>query len=134
LKGETTMNICTCATHCPQSPHHTYACCRSQECDCWCHKIINPHHKTIVAQATGKQMEAAERAYVEHCRICAGVGIEPENFGRFIAEWIECAGAEAQADAQALGLSPAPAQALGSNDDCHHRSYERMFDGQKGWE
>jgi hypothetical protein len=29
--------MCTCATHCPESPHHERACCSATRCACWCH-------------------------------------------------------------------------------------------------
>lgn len=30
--------MCTCASHCPESPHHERACCSATRCDCACHK------------------------------------------------------------------------------------------------
>lgn len=114
--------ICTCAMHCPQSPHHEYACCRSQTCDCWCHQIVNREHKVLVRQATDEQRQGAMLAYAKHRRACADVGIEPENFGKFLAEWLEV---EAQ---------PKEDAGPGADDDVYlRRDYDLMFRGQKGW-
>lgn len=128
------MTICTCAIHCPQSPHHEYACCRSDNCDCWCHQIANSHQKAIVARASIEQRNEAERAYIAHKRHCAGVGIEPASFGVYIAEWIECAGIEAQAiEAPGPGDHHQLAQAQ-TIEDYQSRSYDRMFEGKRGWD
>jgi len=112
--------------HCPQSPQHQYACCRSQECGCWCHEIVNPLHKTIVSKATPNQRNAAERAYIEHQRVCADVGINPEDFGRFIAEWLECSAIEQRKSVEAAGVI--------SDGNYPSRNYDRMFEGKRGWD
>jgi hypothetical protein len=120
------MNVCPCATHCPQSPHHTVSCCHEQYCDCWCHSIIGPHHKAIVSKATNEQRDAAKQAYAEHRRVCADVGIAPSDFGVFFAEWLECERNEERSPAKT---------AQGSNADAYQsRNYEKMFDGKRGWE
>jgi hypothetical protein len=29
--------LCTCSSHCANSPYHEKACCNEVWCDCWCH-------------------------------------------------------------------------------------------------
>lgn len=39
------MSMCTCATHCAESPYHERACCASVHCGCWCHaRVHNNEH------------------------------------------------------------------------------------------
>lgn len=119
--------ICTCAIHCPQSPYHESACCRRQDCDCWCHQVVRREHKEAINQATAEQRKACERAYAEHRHACAEVDIAPSDFGTFFAEWLECERGENRAPMKTANSEP-------SNDDCHIRSYEGMFDGLSGYE
>jgi hypothetical protein len=68
-------------------------------------------------------MEEASRAHAQHRRVCADVGIEPENFGRFIAEWLE------------VENQPKEVAGIADDDDVYYRrDYERQFNGKRGWD
>jgi hypothetical protein len=126
VAGEGAMmldGVCACATGCARSPHHEYSCRRSQERDCRCYKAVSPQHKVIISKATSERMEEATRAYARHRRVCAKVGIEPENLGRFVAEWLE------------VESKPKEAGTAVYADDVHHtRDYGRQYEGKGGWD
>jgi hypothetical protein len=67
-------------------------------------------------------MEEAMRAYARHQRVCAKVGIEPENFGRFVAEWLE------------VESIPKEAAAMYADDVHHMRDYGRQYEGKREWD
>jgi hypothetical protein len=78
--------------------------------------------RRALSQATGEQREACVIVYAQHCRVCARNGIAPTDFSTFFFEWLE------------IQSQPVEENGNRSNDDCCHQSYDRMFEGKRGWE
>lgn len=60
--------MCTCATHCPESPHHDRACCYQVRCECWCHDIFHPDTCTLPdpGNSSLKGVDRFLRRFYEH--------------------------------------------------------------------
>ncbi len=43
----TTSQMCTCSTHCVESPYHESACCSLTHCPCWCHENKRAKKNTV---------------------------------------------------------------------------------------
>lgn len=85
------------------------------------------NRKALLAQMTEAQQKACERAYRQHLVTCASYRIPASEFGVFAIEWLECeAGEEKVPTVQANGD--------GRDDGYQQRSYERMYEGKRGWE
>ncbi len=87
----------------------------------------NRDRRTALAQATQEQLAACAGPYADHCRACELSGVEPASFDIFFFEWSEC-------DAGEKRFPMSPALNGNARDDFRHQSYERMYEGKKGFE
>lgn len=83
--------------------------------------------KRLVAEVSGEQLEACRRDYRQHLETCAKLDATAAPFDIFLIEWLECErGNRATATADASGDD--------SIYEGHGRSYDRMYEGKRGWD
>jgi hypothetical protein len=83
--------------------------------------------RRLLSTMTSGQLKRCRRDYDQHLATCAKLETAASSFDIFLIEWLECErGERANPITQVNGET--------STADCQHRSYERMFEGKRGWD